>query len=165
MIAITLTIRPPAPRPCSTRKTISSVMPSWTPPNREEPAAPQSAEPTRKITIEMRKIALRPKRSPIFPQIGVDTVVPRTYAVTTHDRCARPPSSPTMRGIAVPTMKLSNIASIIAISSPGRTTSTSRRIPAGASSADAPTVSFDTAAPFPPYGTVAVANALADAIR
>jgi hypothetical protein len=38
---------------------------------------PDSADPIRKITIEVRKMFLRPYRSPIFPQSGVDTVVPR----------------------------------------------------------------------------------------
>ena len=78
MIAITFTIRPPAPSPCNARNAISSAMPSCVPPNSDDPAAPHSAEPTRKITIEVRKMALRPYRSPIFPQIGVDTVVPST---------------------------------------------------------------------------------------
>ena len=54
------------------------------PPSIAEPAMPQSAEPTRKITIEVRKTALRPYRSPSLPQIGVETVVPSTYAVTTQ---------------------------------------------------------------------------------
>ena len=39
---------------------------------------PHSAEPTRKITIEVRKMVLRPYRSPSLPQIGVETVVPST---------------------------------------------------------------------------------------
>src|SRR5579859_3064846 len=50
------------------------------------------------------------------------------YAVTTQDRCATPPRSPTIRGSAVPTMRLSSIASSIASSSPGSTIMTSRRL-------------------------------------
>ncbi len=51
MIDITPTIRPPAPRPWRARKPMSSVM-SW--------ERPESAEPARKITIEVRKMPLRP---------------------------------------------------------------------------------------------------------
>ena len=47
---------------------------------------PHSAEPTRKMTIEVRKMPLRPYRSPSLPQMGVETVVPSTYAVTTQER-------------------------------------------------------------------------------
>src|SRR4249920_2506938 len=48
------------------------------------------------------------------------------YAVTTQDKCATPPRSPTIRGSAVLTMRLSSMASRIAISSPGRMIITSR---------------------------------------
>src|ERR1700684_789848 len=48
------------------------------------------------------------------------------YAVTTQDRWPPPPRSPTIRGSAVLTMRLSSIASRIAISSPGSTIMTSR---------------------------------------
>jgi hypothetical protein len=51
MIAITPTIRPPAPRPCNARKPMSCPM-SW--------ATPESAEPARKITIDARNAPLRP---------------------------------------------------------------------------------------------------------
>jgi hypothetical protein len=37
------------------------------------------------MPIEVRKMFLRPYRSPSFPQIGVETVTPSTYAVTTPD--------------------------------------------------------------------------------
>ncbi len=99
-------------------------------------AAPDRAEPIRNVTIEVMKMPLRPYMSPILPQSGVDTVVPRTYAVTTQDRCERPPRSRTIVGIAVPTMKLSSMASMNASISPGSTTMTSRRR-AGAGSAGA----------------------------
>ena len=69
MIAMAPTIRPPAPSPCSARNPINWDMLC---------AAPDSAEPTRKITIETRNTDLRPYRSPSFPQMGVDTVVPST---------------------------------------------------------------------------------------
>ena len=57
-----------------------------------------------------------------MPQIGVETVVPRTYAVTTQVKWLSPPNSPTIRGSAVLTIMLSSIASIIAIISPNSTT-------------------------------------------
>ena len=40
-------------------------------------AMPLSAEPIRKITIEVRKVDLRPYRSPSLPQIGVEAAVAR----------------------------------------------------------------------------------------
>ena len=46
-----VTIKPPAPSPCSARKAISCTM-LW--------ATPQSAEPTRKITIAVCSTFLRP---------------------------------------------------------------------------------------------------------
>ena len=81
---------------------------------------PHSAEPIRKITMDVMKTALRPYRSPSLPQIGVETVVPSTYAVTTQVKWLRPPNSPTIRGNAVLTIMLSSIASIIAIMRPAR---------------------------------------------
>ncbi len=89
-------------------------------------AMPLSAEPIRKITIEVMKAPLRPYMSPILPHSGVEAAVARVYAVTTHDRCWSPPSSPTMVGIAVPTIMLSSIASSIAIMSASSTTRTLR---------------------------------------
>ena len=73
----------------------------------------------------------RPYRSPILPQRGVETVVPRTYAVTTQDRWDSPCRSPTIRGMAVLTIMLSSMASIIASISAGRTARTSRRVATG----------------------------------
>src|SRR5262245_3329338 len=118
MIAIAPTTRPPAPRPCKARNPINSVMLC---------AAPDSAEPARKTTIDVTKMPFRPYMSPILPQSGVETVVPSTYAVTTQDRCESPPRSLTIVGIAVPTMKLSSMASMNASMRPGSTTMTSRR--------------------------------------
>lgn len=89
-------------------------------------AIPLSTDPIRKITIEARKTPLRPYMSPSLPQIGVEAAVARVYAVTTQDRCSSPPSSPTMVGIAVPTIMLSSMASSIAIISASRTTRTLR---------------------------------------
>ncbi len=78
MIAIAPTSRPPAPRPCSARKAISSAMPLLAPPSIAEPDMPDSAEPTGRSTIEVMKTFLRPYRSPILPHSGVETVVPST---------------------------------------------------------------------------------------
>jgi hypothetical protein len=66
--AIVVTISPPAPSPCSARNAISSVM-FW--------LIPQSAEPTRKMTIAVCRTSLRPYRSPSLPHSGVDTVEAR----------------------------------------------------------------------------------------
>ena len=63
---ITPMISPPAPIPCRARNTISCSM---------DCARPLSAEPTRKMTIAATNSVLRGSRSPILPQIGVDTVV------------------------------------------------------------------------------------------
>ncbi len=78
MIAMALTIRPPAPRPWSARKAMSCAMPLAGPPSISEPAMPQSAEPIMKMTMEARKMLFLPYRSPILPQMGVETVVPST---------------------------------------------------------------------------------------
>ena len=51
MIAWARTMSPPPPNPCSVRKAISSPM-LW--------LSPQSAEPTRKMTIDAWKTRLRP---------------------------------------------------------------------------------------------------------
>jgi hypothetical protein len=63
--AIVTTISPPAPSPWSPRKTINSVM-FW--------LIPQSAEPTRKMTIADCSTTLRPYWSPSFPYTGPATV-------------------------------------------------------------------------------------------
>jgi len=118
MIAMTPTISPPAPRPCSARNPISSAIPC---------DVPDSAEPARKMTIEVRKMFFRPYRSLILPHSGVETDRPSVYAVTTQDRWDKPPSSPTIRGIAVATIMLSSMASRIASMSPGSTTRRSLR--------------------------------------
>lgn len=87
-------------------------------------AMPLSAEPARKITIDVMKAPLRPYMSPSLPHSGVELAVASVYAVTTQERCSRPPSSPTIVGIAVPTIMLSSIASIIVIIRASRTTRT-----------------------------------------
>ena len=93
--ACALTISPPPPSPWSARNAISSVIPC---------ASPHSAEPTRKITSAPCSTTLRPKRSPSLPYSGVTAVTASRYAVTTHDRCSSPPSSPTIVGSAVDTI-------------------------------------------------------------
>ena len=50
------------------------------------------------------------------------------YAVTTHAWWARPPSSPTIVGIAVPTIVLSSIARSMAVMSPPMTVQISRGV-------------------------------------
>src|SRR5215475_14143366 len=96
------TISPPAPRPWSARNPISSPMLC---------ESPQSAEPTRKITIAAWSTILRPNRSPSLPYSGPETVAVRRYAVTTQDRWSRPPRSPTIVGSAVETIVWSSAAS------------------------------------------------------
>ena len=118
MIAITLTISPPAPRPCTARNAISSAMLC---------DSPDSTEPTRKTAMANTNRFFRPYRSPSLPYSGVEMVVASVYAVTTQDRCSTPPSSPTIRGMAVPTTMLSSWASSIAMIKPGRTINTPRR--------------------------------------
>ena len=90
-----VTINPPAPSPCNARKAISCTM-LW--------ATPQSAEPTRKITIAVCSTFLRPYRSPSLPYNGPAIVAASRYAVTTHERCEMPPRSPTIVGSAVETI-------------------------------------------------------------
>jgi hypothetical protein len=63
--AIVITNKPPPPSPWIPRKTISSVM-FW--------LIPQSAEPTRKMTIATCSTILRPYWSPSFPYTGPTTV-------------------------------------------------------------------------------------------
>ncbi len=60
MMAMALTMRPPAPRPWMARKAMSSPMPPEVPPSRSDPAMPHSIEPTMKMAIDARKIVLRP---------------------------------------------------------------------------------------------------------
>jgi hypothetical protein len=62
---------------------------------------------------------LRPNRSPNLPYSGTTMVDVSRYAVTTHDRLLRPPSSPTIVGSAVDTMVWSSAASSITSSSAG----------------------------------------------
>src|SRR5882757_1685083 len=114
-------------------------------------AIPLSADPIRKITIEVMKAPLRPYMSPTLPQMGVEAAVARVYAVTTHDRRSSPPSSPTIVGIAVPTIMLSSMASIIATISANRTTRTLR----GCFSGSATTPVLSAIVPTP-LGTAAV---------
>ncbi|CAM5612460.1 hypothetical protein SANTM175S_01342 [Streptomyces antimycoticus] len=68
------------------------------------PASPHSAEPIRKMTIAVWKSLLRPYWSPSLPHSGVAAVEASRYAVTTQDRCSRPPRSLTIVGGAVETI-------------------------------------------------------------
>ena len=66
MIAMAPTIRPPAPRPCSPRKAMSSAMLcDW----------PASAEPTRNTAMDAMNTPRRPNRSPSLAHTGVDAAV------------------------------------------------------------------------------------------
>lgn len=76
--------------------------------------------------MDVRKMPLRPYMSPSLPQMGVEAAVARVYAVTTQDRCSSPPRSPTMVGMAVPTIRLSSMASSIVIIRASITTRTLR---------------------------------------
>ena len=107
-IAIDSTISPPPPRPWRARKPISCGMFC---------AMPHSAEPIRKITMAVWKSFLRPYWSPSLPHRGVAAVEASRYAVTTQDRCSRPPRSLTMVGSAVETMVWSSAASSMPSSS------------------------------------------------
>src|SRR3954451_8543647 len=71
---------------------------------------PASTDPIRKITIAAWKKILRPYRSPSLPHSGVDAVDASRYAVTTQERCCRPPRSATMVGRAIETMVWSSAA-------------------------------------------------------
>src|SRR3954468_8358653 len=113
-----LTISPPPPRPWIARKAINSVIP-W--------ASPHSADPIRKSTSAACSTTLRPSRSPSFPYSGVTMVTASRYAVTTQDRCSRPPSSSTIVGSAVETIVWSSDASSITRISPDITTQTRGR--------------------------------------
>ncbi len=68
-------VRPPAPRPCTTRKAIS--IPVFC----DRPAA---AEPTMKMTRESCTSSFLLVRSASLPQIGVETVVASRVLVTTQ---------------------------------------------------------------------------------
>ena len=78
---------------------------SWasrrTPPSR--PGRPRSTSGRRPCGRTCRRAC---------PRAGVEAAVASVYAVTTQERCSRPPSSPTMVGIAVPTIMLSSMASM-----------------------------------------------------
>jgi hypothetical protein len=63
--AIAVTIRPPAPMPCTARQAISSVM---------LVARPHRNEPVMNTIAETWKTTLRPNRSPNLPTSTVATV-------------------------------------------------------------------------------------------
>ncbi len=111
------TIRPPPPSPWTARNAISSII-EWD--------RPDSAEPTRKITIEAWKNVFRPYMSPSLPHSGVDTVEASRYAVMTQDRCDSPCRSPAMVGSAVATIVWSRAASSMPSSSAPMMISTRR---------------------------------------
>ncbi len=66
--AMAVTMRPPAPTPCTPRQTMSSVM---------LPARPHRKEPEMKTMAETWKTSFRPKRSPNLPTRTVATVSAR----------------------------------------------------------------------------------------
>ena len=66
---------PPAPMPCIARQPISSPI---------EPASPAPTDPTTKMAIAIWTSSFLLNRSASLPQIGVDAVVVRRVAVTTH---------------------------------------------------------------------------------
>ena len=76
MSAVAVTVSPPAPIPCSARQTISIVI---------EPARPDRADPTMKITMLIWNTRLRPNRSPSLPASTVAMVSVRMYEVATHE--------------------------------------------------------------------------------
>ena len=118
MIAIDSTISPPPPMPCSARKEISSIMLcAW----------PHSAEPIRKIRMQIWKTVLRPNMSPSLPHSGVVAVEASMYAVTTQDRWLAPPRSPTIVGSAVATIVWSRAARNMPSITPANTSMTFRR--------------------------------------
>ena len=100
--AIVVTISPPPPSPWSARNAISSAMFC---------ASPQSAEPTRKITIADLEHDLAAVEVAELPVQRADDVDASRYAVTTHERCWIPPRSPTIVGSAVETIVWSSDAS------------------------------------------------------
>jgi hypothetical protein len=101
MMVMAMAISPPPPTPWIPRAMTSWTM-SW--------AIPANADPTRKVTMANWNTTRRPTRSLIFPYSGTEAVELSRYAVTTHDRCSMPPSSPTMVGSAVATMVWSRAA-------------------------------------------------------
>ena len=102
--AVAVTMRPPAPIPCTARHPTS------------QPMLPASAHineaPTKRPALSW-KISLRPNRSPNFPARTVAMVSVRRYDVTTHETCDPPPRSATMVGRAVETIVWSRAASSI----------------------------------------------------
>jgi hypothetical protein len=63
--AMAVTIRPPAPIPCTARHATRSVM---------EVAVPHRNEPVMNTIVEIWKTSLRPNRSPNLPASAVATV-------------------------------------------------------------------------------------------
>ena len=78
--------------PCSARNAINQPIVC---------AVPESAEKPMNTTIAAAINRLRPNRSEAFPHTGVEAAAASTYAVTTHDSSARPPSWPAIVGSAV----------------------------------------------------------------
>ncbi len=110
--------RPPAPMPWNTRMVMS------VPVSCENPA---TAEATTKITRASCRSSLRLKRSASLPQIGVETVVASSVAVTTHVKADWSPSrSEMMSGSDVPTTVEASIDTNMPSRRPERAVSTSR---------------------------------------
>src|SRR5882757_10863308 len=100
--AVAVTVRPPAPIPCTARIAMSQVMLS---------AKPQKNEPITNTAQLTWNTSLRPNRSPNLPASTVAMVSVSRYAVTTQDMWPPPPRSATIVGSAVATMVWSSAAS------------------------------------------------------
>ena len=121
--AVAVTIRPPAPMPCTARHETSQAI---------VVASAHIRDAATKIPALSWKISLRPNRSPNFPASTVAMVSVRRYDVTTHDTCAPPPRSPTMVGSAVDTIVWSSAASSIPSMIVPKTRLICRRLSTGA---------------------------------
>jgi hypothetical protein len=71
----TMVIKPPPPIPCTALADISMPM-------LYDSAA--TRDPTKKTTLAIRRMGLRPKISDILAQIGVELAAPSRYAEPTH---------------------------------------------------------------------------------
>ena len=75
MTTCTSAVRPPTPRPCTTRAPISTSI---------DGAKPAMSEPTEKITSADCTSSFLSKRSANLPQIGVVAVIASMVATTTQ---------------------------------------------------------------------------------
>ena len=125
--AVAVTIRPPAPIPCTARQPTSQLM---------VPASAHITEAPTKMPALSWKTSLRPNRSPNLPASTVAMVSVSRYDVTTQETCAPPPRSPTMVGSAVETIVWSSAASSMPSMIVPKTRLIWRRVRVGASGSD-----------------------------